>query len=407
MSTGYLVINVFKENDSSPVSGAEIKIIGEKTDLAISTDSNGKTDKITLNTPDKELSLTPQHEVKPYAEYTIDVKKPGLKHTIIEGIEVFEGENSIQNVYLKEDTGDKPEYIELPPHVLWGNYPPKLEEVFNVVSDNDGMRVYPSVLIPEYVVVHDGTPSNSSAANYAVRFPDYIKNVASYEIYSTWPKETIKANVLAIISFTLNRIFTEWYTSKGNNFTITSSTAYDQKYTHNGTIFGSISDVVDEVFNQYIKLPNVKQPFFAQYNDGIKTNNKGWLSQWGSKSLGDQGYSALNILRYYYSNDMYITSAQGVMGLPLSFPGFKLEVGSCGEAVQKIQNELNVINNNYPGIPKILPANGKYEDSTRNSVRKFQEVFNLPITGVVDFATWYKISYIYVAVSNMLKGIYA
>ena len=212
---------------------------------------------------------------------------------------------------------------------------------------------------------------------------------------------------MAIISFALNRIFTEWYTSRGYNFTITSSTAYDQKYSHNRTIFKSISDVVDEVFNQYIRRGNQKQPFLAQYNDGIKVNNKGWLSQWGSKELGDQGYDALSILRYYYSPDITLDTAEIIEGLPQSFPGYNLQMGSCGQPVQKIQNEINKINGSYPGIPKIIPADGVFDERTRNSVRIFQQVFGLPVTGVVNFATWYRISYIFAAVSKMLQGIYA
>jgi len=413
VNKGYLIINVYADNIAQPVNEAEIEIRGNSTNIKIKTDNFGKSEKIALDAPNKEYSLTPQTQVKPYSEYSIEVKKPGLKTVIIEGIEVFDGETSIQNVYLTNQTNgkakaEKPEYYELPAHGLWGEYSPKIvEEPLKNEEENLEERVLPFVVIPEYVIVHDGIPTNTSAPSHIVSFPEYIKNVASHEIYSTWPKETIKANVIAIISFTLNRIFTEWYRSNGYAFTITSSTAYDQKYNHNGTIFGSISDVVDEIFNQYIKLPNVRQPFFAQYNDGIKTNNRGWLSQWGSKTLGDQGYDALRILRHYYSNDMYIETAEEIEGLPLSFPGFKLTIDSCGESVQKLQNEINVINGNYPGIAKILPADGKYGTNTQSSVRKFQEVFNLPINGTVDFATWYKISYIYVAVSKMLRGIYA
>lgn len=402
MSSGFLIIEVYLDNEANPVDGATVLILGEDTNLTVKTDNSGKTEKITLDAPNVEFSLEPQHNVRPYATYSIKVSKPGLETSIIEGVEVLANETSIQKVFLKK--GSTINYEELPPHVLWGNYPEKIED--ETLPESNISRVYPSVLIPEYIIVHDGIPSNSSAKNYVVSFPDYIKNVASSEIYSTWPKETIKANILAIISFTLNRIFTEWYPSRGYNFTITSSTAYDQKYTHDRTIFQSISDIVDEIFNNYLKMPNVKHPFFAQYNDGVKTNNKGWLSQWGSKSLGDQGYDALRIVRYYYSPNITIEKANDIEGLPLSFPGYNLKEGDCGEEVQKIQNELNIISNNYPAIPKIIPADGRFGDSTRKSVRKFQEVFNLPVTGVVNFATWYKISYIYIAVSKMIQGIF-
>ncbi|MDD2505145.1 MAG: peptidoglycan-binding protein [Bacilli bacterium] len=400
MSNGFLIVEVYDNNIKAPLESAVVQILGENTDIIVQTNENGKTESITLAAPDIKYSLEPQKDVRPYSIYSLKISKPGYKTFIIEGVEVFPSETSLQKVFLEK--GQDIEYEELPPHVLWGNYPQKIDEDI-LLNNNVRNRVYPEVFIPEYIIVHDGVPSNSSARNYIVSFPDYIKNVASSEIYSTWPLETIKANVLAIISFTLNRVFTEWYPSRGYNFTITSSTAYDQKYTQGRTIFLPISEVVDDIFNNYLSLTDSQVPFFAQYNDGVKTNNKGWLSQWGSKSLGDQGYSALRIVRYYYDPNMTIKKANDIIGLPLSFPGFNLSKGSCGEYVQKIQNELNRISNNYPAIPKIIPANGQYNDSTKKSVEKFQQVFNLPITGIINFATWYKISYIYVAVSKMIN----
>ncbi len=405
MPHGFLIVQVFADNEAQPLNGARIHITGENTDINETTDISGKTREIPLNAPSREFSLTPQSNVQPYSEYNLSVSMPGLESAIIEGVQIFDGETSIQKVFLNSIEGSlqKTDISDIDPHVLWGDYPPKIDETNN----NNELRVLPEVIIPEYIIVHDGIPTNSNAKNYIVSFPDYIKNVASSEIYSTWPKETIKANVMAIISFALNRIFTEWYTSRGYNFTITSSTAYDQKYSHNRTIFKSISDVVDEIFNQYVRRGNQKQPFFAQYNDGIKVNNKGWLSQWGSKELGDQGYDALSILRYYYSPDITPDTAEIIEGLPQSFPGYNLQMGSCGQPVQKIQNEINKINGSYPGIPKIIPADGVFDERTRNSVRIFQQVFGLPVTGVVNFATWYRISYIFAAVSKMLQGIYA
>lgn len=405
MPHGFLIVQVFADNEAQPLNGARIHITGENTDINETTDISGKTREIPLNAPSREFSLTPQSNVQPYSEYNLSVSIPGLESAIIEGVQIFDGETSIQKVFLNSIEGSlqKTDISDIDPHVLWGDYPPKIDETNN----NNELRVLPEVIIPEYIIVHDGIPTNSNAKNYIVSFPDYIKNVASSEIYSTWPKETIKANVMAIISFALNRIFTEWYTSRGYNFTITSSTAYDQKYSHNRTIFKSISDVVDEIFNQYVRRGNQKQPFLAQYNDGIKVNNKGWLSQWGSKELGDQGYDALSILRYYYSPDITPDTAEIIEGLPQSFPGYNLQMGSCGQPVQKIQNEINKINGSYPGIPKIIPADGVFDERTRNSVRIFQQVFGLPVTGVVNFATWYRISYIFAAVSKMLQGIYA
>ena len=251
-------------------------------------------------------------------------------------------------------------------------------------------------------MVHDGAPGDSTAANYYVRYRDYIKNVASSEIYATWPDATIRANVLAIMSFTLNRVYTEWYRGKGYVFTITSSTAYDHKFIYGRNFFQSISQVVDEMFENYLSRPNVRQPILTQYCDGQRVTCPDWMSQWGSKYLGDQGYSAIDILRSYYGNDMYINSAEGISGIPASWPGYDLGVGASGPKVRQLQEQLARISRAYPAIPTIT-ADGVYGSRTREAVEKFQSVFGLPVTGIVDYPTWYKISDIYVAVSRIAE----
>ena len=235
-----------------------------------------------------------------------------------------------------------------------------------------------------------------------VRYRDYIKNVASSEIYATWPDATIRANVLAIMSFTLNRVYTEWYRGKGYVFTITSSTAYDHKFIYGRNFFQSISQVVDEMFENYLSRPNVRQPILTQYCDGQRVTCPDWMSQWGSKYLGDQGYSAIDILRSYYGNDMYINSAEGISGIPASWPGYDLGVGASGPKVRQLQEQLARISRAYPAIPTIT-ADGVYGSRTREAVEKFQSVFGLPVTGIVDYPTWYKISDIYVAVSRIAE----
>ena len=408
MAIGNLIVNVYADNEAQPVNKAKVMVSGNNYQKSFETDVSGKVHIDDLYAPDLAYSQYPQDEIRPYAVYNVMVSKEGLQTTIVKDVEVLPNETSIQNIYMASGYEEEtpPKMIDLPDHALWGDYAPKIGEA--AIKDETSLsRALPSVVIPEFIIVHGGVPTNTSAANYYVSLPDYIKNVASSEIYSTWPKETIKANVHAIVSFTMNRIFTEWYRTRGYNFTITSTPQYDQAYTHGRTIFKSIADVVDEVFNQYIKLPNVVQPFLAQYNDGIKTNNKGWLSQWGSKDLGDRGYKAIDILKYYYINTLTLERAAEVLGLPLSFPGYNLTLDSCGEPVQKMQNELNKISGSYPAIPKITPTDGKYGASTRAAVLSFQGIFDLPKTGIIDFATWYKISYIFVAVSKMLAGINA
>ena len=256
--------------------------------------------------------------------------------------------------------------------------------------------------IPETITVHLGRP-DADAMNVEVPFADYIKNVASSEIYSTWPEETIKANVLAIISFTLNRVYTEWYRNKGYDFTITSTTTYDQKYTRGGTIFEPISNIVDDIFNNYLKSGIMPNPLLAHYKN--KTSEKGYLSQWGSKNLGDKGYNALRILQYYYGNNINIYEAEVIEDYPYSFTT-NLKEGDCSNDVYILQNALNYIRGSYPGIPAIENPSGKFDKQTTEAVEAFQKVFNLSRTGIVNYQTWYKISYILTAVTDMTESIY-
>lgn len=402
---GFLIVNVYVDNIAQPINRAKVEIAEQN--ITVYTNKDGTTPQIELDAPASKYSQTPQTKIKPYSTYDIKVSKEGLVPTMVQNVQIFPGITSTQNVYLTSIGEDdvKEDIVDVEDVTLWGDYPPTIN-TSEEQSPNASTRVLPTTFIPEYIIVHDGIPTNTNASNYYVSFPDYVKNVASSEIYSTWPKETIKANIHAIVSFALNRIYTEWYPSRGYNFAITSTTTYDQKYTHGRTIFDTISDVVDEYFNEYIKIGNNKYPLLAQYNDGITLNEPGRLSQWGSKNLGDKGYTALQILRYYYGNNVNLDTAPLQEGYPTSFPGYNLTIGSCGEEVQKIQSELNIIRSSYPGIPIIPNPNGQYNADTANTVKIFQQVFKLPVTGIIDFATWYKISYIYTAVSNMTKGIY-
>lgn len=235
---------------------------------------------------------------------------------------------------------------------------------------------------------------------YPPWYKDYIKNVASSEIYATWPEATIFANILAIQSITLNRVYTEWYRNKGKDFTITTSTAYDQKWIPGRNIFESISSAVDSIFTNYLSKPNVVQPLFTQYCDGKRVSCPDWMRQWESKTLGDQGYTAIEMLRYFYGDSIYINTSEEISGIPSSWPGTNLTIGSTGSKVRQMQEQLNVIAGAYPLIPKIA-ADGIYGQNTANAVKVFQKVFNLPQTGVVDYPTWFKISEIYVGVSRI------
>lgn len=405
MAKGYLIVNVYSGSIANPVKNAAVTVSKNGVDLITgTTNENGQTDLITLDTVNKELSEYEQYETRPYETYDVSVDSLGLTKTKIEGVQIFDGVTSIQNIYLTSiDENNEEDISEITPNTLWGNYPPYIP------SENDGEGeitplVLREVLIPENIVVHDGIPSNSTVANYMVPFIEYVKNVASSEIYSTWPTETIKANVLAIISFTLNRIYTEWYQSKGYNFTITSTTTYDQKYTRNGTIFEPISKVVDEIFTNYIRSGIRIEPLLAHYKSN--TSEAGYLSQWGSKELGDKGYDSLEILKYYYGNNINIYEAETTQSYPYSFTS-TLKEGDCNNDVYILQNTLNYIRGSFPGIPMIENPSGEYDRSTVNAVKTFQSVFNLSLTGSVDYQTWYAISYIFIAVSKMTNSIYS
>lgn len=403
MAKGYLIVNVYSDTIANPVKNATVQVLKNGKTLATKkTNEDGKTEIITLDTIDKSFSETDQKETRPYETYDILVNSLGLTETKIEGVQIFDGITSIQNISMTSLDENPSEDIEtIPPNTLWGDYPPNIIE--EETNKNINPYVLKKVVIPENIIVHDGIPTNANAANYTVPFIDYIKNVASSEIYSTWPKETIKANILAIISFTLNRIFTEWYPSKGFDFTITSTTSYDQKYTKNGTIFQPISDMVDEIFTNYIRSGFKPQPLLAHYKSN--TTEEGYLSQWGSKDLGDKGYSALQILKYYYGNNINIYEAETVGEYPYSFTQ-TLKEGDCNNDVYILQNVLNYIRGSYPGIPIIDNPSGLFDAATKRAVLKFQSVFYLSQTGTVNRQTWYRISYIYTAISKMTNSIY-
>ena len=403
---GKMRINVYDKQQGIPLADARISLAytgnPERIINEITTDSEGAVNLDDLLTPPVEYSMEPG-ENQPFSEYTIDVNADGYEEINISGIDVFSGETSIQNVYLNEDNREVPEdNIVIPVNTLYGSYPAKIPETEIKPVRQSGEIVLSRVVIPETIVVHDGVPTDSTALDYYVRYKDYIKNVASSEIYSTWPRQTLEANILAIMSFTLNRVYTEWYRNQNYNFTITSSTAFDHKWVNGRNIFESISQVVDEIFDNYLSRPNVKQPILTQYCDGKKSSCPDWMTQWGSKYLGDQGYSSIDILRYYYGDNMYINTAEQIQGIPSSWPGADLDIGSSGQKVRQLQEQLNLIGDYYTAIPA-LTVDGIYGERTAEAVRQFQRINNMPQTGVVDFPTWYRISDRYVRLSGIAE----
>ena len=405
-SLGRLTVNITQDTGFLPIPDALVRISDENDPsnilAEVRTDISGRTEPIELPAPPEEYSLEPESPM-PYSEYTITASADDFETVAVHGAQVLSNVTALQPLELSPLAEDDPyvdQAINIEPHTLYGEYPPKIAEDEIKPIDDLGEIVLRNVVVPEFVIVHDGTPADTSAPNYYVRYRDYIKNVASSEIYATWPDSAIYANILAIMSFTLNRVFTEWYRNQGYNFTVTSSTAFDQKWMPGRNIYTNISLAVDNVFNNYISRPNVLQPILTQYCDGERVSCPGWLSQWGSKYLGDQGYETIDILRNYYGSNVFINEAPIVAGVPSSFPGYNLDIGTSGDYVRQIQEQINVIADVYSAIPHIV-EDGIYGPATADSVRTFQGVFGLPQTGVVDFPTWYRISEVYVGVSRI------
>ncbi len=416
MQEGFLTVSVFDSTTNRPVKNARVNIYSipdnnqsqQQIYQNLETNISGQITGINLVAPDIKYSQQPSSNVRPYSAYSVEVIADGYEPIIIDGTQIFSTIESRQNVPLiprarrRYRSKRDEEIFYVGENTLWGNYPPKIpEESLKPLPPPTGFVVLDNPIVPEFIVVHDGLPDDKSAQNYWIPFKDYIKNVASSEIYSTWPTQTIYANIIAIISFTLNRVFTEWYRSKGYNFTITSTTNFDHKFIYNRNIFANIGVAVDEIFNKFIKRPpNSRQPLLAQYCDGKKVQCPNQMTQWGSKDLGDKGLSYEEILRYFYGDDIAFIEAPVVSGVPVSFPGYVIQEGSTGKDVRTVQNQLNQISRAYPAIKRVK-EDGVYGSQTAESVKEFQKIFGLPQSGVVDFKTWYELSRVYVAVTKI------
>lgn len=283
-SKGFLQVNVVSIENNFPIRDATIKITYKgnpnSTVEQVSTNNSGQTDQITLDTPPLEYSLEPSIN-QPYSEYNLQISAPGFETQEISGTEVLPEVTALQPVRLVPVNDPIPQEnpIVIPDHTLYGNYPPKIAESEIKPVAESGEIVLSRVVVPQTIVVHDGVPTDPTAANYYVPYRDYIKNVASSEIYATWPESTITANVLAIMSFTLNRVYTEWYRNQGYDFTITASTAFDHKFIYGRNVFDSISVIVDEIFDNYLSRPEVRQPILTQYCDGRRVSCPNWMTK--------------------------------------------------------------------------------------------------------------------------------
>ena len=400
MATGRLQVRITTQI-ILPLENAQILIVEADTSLfleqkTVYTDKNGVTPFIELETVPKELSLDENYQGLPYRTYNIFVAADGYIQAEALGVNIFDGQDTFQWIDLLARPINFGSDFELDsrreePHKLYN-------------SEGHGkegeQRVLERVVIPENITVHLGAP-NSDARNVIVPFRTYLKSVASSEIYPTWPQQALRANIYAQISFALNRIFTEWYPSRGYDFNITNSPSYDQKYVHNRSTFESTDAIVEEIFNEYIVKPGRIDPFFAEYCDGKSVTCKG-MSQWGSKADAERGLSAISILRKYYGNDIRITESNNIAPIPVSYPGTPLREGSTGNSVRVLQAQLNRIANDYPSIGKVT-VDGVFGSTTTAAVRRFQQIFDLTADGVVGKRTWYKVSYIYVSVKKLAQ----
>lgn len=422
MATGRLQVQVYQGNSFVPVKDAKVTVtpeINRKRQVEqLQSNAEGQTQVIDLEAPPIEYSLDPTNTTQqPYSTCDVTVEAEGFERFIVRGCQILPETKALQVCNLVPSTTtpitsqrknreviEPSVIVEVPANTLFGNFPPKIpENEVKPVPPPTGGVVLPQVVVPEFIIVHAGVPTNSAAPNYKVKFQDYIKNVASCEIYATWNESAIRANVYCILSFTLNRIFTEWYTGKGYNFNITNSTAFDHAFTFGRNVFDNISRVVDEIFTTYIRRTGANQPLLSQYCDGQKVQCPGWLTQWGSQNLAQQGKTPYEILTSFYGSNINLVQAQKVSGIPKSYPGYTLKIGTNDPTnVRVVQTFLNRISQNYPLIPKVA-VSGNYDQATANPVKVFQSIFNLPQTGEVDYATWYKISNIYVGVTKIAE----
>ncbi len=401
MAIGYLLIQSRTAHDAVPLSGVQVRITDMDSNILyeLTTDENGETPVIALNTIDKSFSQTPYYNELPFTSYSVLAKTPGFNSLFVSDIPIYDGETAVLPVVLTPM--QQTQRQSATQTITIG----KPAVAMRDTSEQEGTYMEPRILrqvvIPNPITVHLGTPS-SNAKNVQVSFPEYVKNVASSEIYPTWPQNSLTANIYAIITFALNRIYTEWYRSRGYNFDITNSTAYDQYFVEGRPIYSSISRIVDDIFNEYVRRQGHIAPYFTSFCNGTTATCQG-LSQWGTVTLAEQGLTPIQILRSYYPDDVEIAETEVVTGILSSYPGTPLRVGSTGLDVQTIQTYLNRIRRNYPAIPAITDEEGVFQDSTRAAVTKFQNIFNLTPDGIVGKSTWYKISSLYTAVARLAE----
>lgn len=403
MAIGYLTMQARTAHEALPLSGVRVSVLDDEQNriYELTTDANGETRRVPLETMDRRYSQNENFTGTPYVTYNVLAQAEGFDPVVVSDIPIFDGESAYLPLVLvpmqgRQDRTQTEIKVGAPAVAMEGAREPE-----GGSGGEESAQVLRQVVIPNPITVHLGAP-NTVASNVQVPFVDYVKNVASSEIYPTWPEASLRANIYAIITFALNRVYTEWYRAKGYNFDITNSTAYDQSFVYGRPIYDSISRITDQIFNEYVRRQGQQAPYFTSFCNGTTATCSG-LSQWGTVTLANQGYTPIRILRYYYPDDVEIVQTDIMTNMLDSYPGTPLRSGSTGLDVQTIQNYLKRIRQNYPAIPAITDTSGTFGDSTRAAVVKFQSIFGLSPDGIVGKATWYKLSSLYTAVTRLAE----
>ena len=402
MPSGTLQVYTALAENAAPLPGVTVLVLNEAgIQIArLTTNDVGSAPELVLTAPDEAYSLDEANTtVRPYAVYQLRAEMTGFQTIELEGVQVFAGHQTVARLQFLPAARTLPEVEPetIPEHPLFagdgGSGPPPIGQCADA-------RVLSEVVVPKKITVHLARPA-VSAANVTVSFQDYIANVASSEVYPTWPEQALRANILAQISLALNRIWTEWYPSRGYSFNITNSPGVDQAYVRGRTVFAVMERLTAELFNTYVRRTGDTEPYYTEYCDGKSVTCPG-MKQWGTVDRAKEGKSALEILRYYYGSRVQLVTTNNIASIPQSYPGSPLRRGSTGTAVNVLQKQLSRIAKDYPSFGK--PAiTGTFDEATENSVKKFQKQFSLTVDGLVGKATWYKISYIYVSVKDLAE----
>lgn len=412
MPNGNLIVYTSIAEQAAPLPGVRLTVSDESGAVLsrMTTDASGASQPLDLPAPDASYSLDENNRtVRPYSVYRLTAEADGWQPRILDGVQIFADQQTVARLeFLPVETTGNPtladtrakeqngEITTIPPHVLFaggGGSGPTPEENLNA-------RVLTEVVIPKKITVHLGKPS-ANVSNVTVGFQEYIANVASSEVYPTWPEEALRANILAQISLALNRIWTEWYPSRGYSFNITGSPGYDQAYVAGRTVFAVMERLTAELFNTYVRRSGDQEPYFTEYCDGKLVTCPG-MKQWGTVDRANEGKNALQILRYYYGDRVQLVTTNNIASIPSSWPGVTLKRGSTGTSVSILQRQLSRIAKDYPAFGK-PEVTGTFDATTESCVKKFQKQFSLTADGLVGKSTWYKISYIYVSVKDLAE----